>query len=144
MSFAQLFSIANTAALLGWACLILAPRHRLVIGTLRYGLIAALSVTYAALILLYFFRIQGGGFNSIAEVRALFLSDGGLVAGWVHYLAFDLFIGIWIAEEADRAGTSRLVQAPILVATFMFGPIGLLLHYATRAAQMNFPIKSGA
>ncbi len=141
MSFAQLFSIANTAALLGWACLILLPRHHLVIGALRYGLIAALSVTYTVLILIYFFRIQGGGFNSIAEVRALFLSDGGLVAGWVHYLAFDLF---WIAEQADRAGTSRLLQAPILVATFMFGPIGLLLHYATRAAQMNFPIKSGA
>jgi hypothetical protein len=135
MSFEQLFSIANSFALIGWAGLLLAPRHHLLIGGLRYGLIAALSVVYTVLIMLYFFRVEGGGFNSIAEVRALFMSDGGLVAGWIHYLAFDLFIGIWIAEHADRAGMSRLLQAPILIATFMFGPIGLLLFMVSRAIQ---------
>ena len=68
---------------------------------IRFGLIGALSLTYAVLILVYFFRVEGGGFGSIAEVRALFMSDPVLVAGWVHYLAFDLFIGTWIAVEAE-------------------------------------------
>lgn len=139
MDFDQAFSMAGTATMAGWAALLLLPRWPVLLATLRYGLIGALSVAYAVLILLYFFRVEGGGFNSIAEVRALFMSDGGLLAGWIHYLAFDLFIGIWIAREADKVGMSRLLQAPILVATFMFGPIGLLMYFASRAALLVTP-----
>ncbi|MBO3759748.1 ABA4-like family protein [Ciceribacter sp. L1K22] len=134
--FETLFSLASTAAMIGWVALILLPRWPMLIAGLRFGLIGALSLTYAVLIFVYFFRIEGGGFGSIAEVRALFLSDGGLVAGWVHYLAFDLFIGTWIAVEADRRGYNRLLQVPMLIGTFMFGPIGLLLFYITRVTEM--------
>lgn len=134
MNFDQIFQTASTATLAGWFALLLLPRWPALILALRYGLIGALSVAYTVLIMLFFFRVEGGGFNSIAEVRALFLSDGGLVAGWIHYLAFDLFVGIWIAREADKLGMSRLLQAPILLATFMFGPIGLVMYFATRAA----------
>ena len=135
MDFAQVFSVASTAAMLGWLVLILGPRWPIVLQFLRLGLIGALSLTYAVLIFVYFFRVEGGGFGSIAEVRALFMSDPVLVAGWVHYLAFDLFIGTWIAVEADRLGWHRVAQTPILIATFMFGPIGLLLFLIMRAGQ---------
>jgi hypothetical protein len=135
MDFAQMFSAASSAAMLGWLVLILAPRWPVVIQALRLGLIGALSLTYAVLIFVYFFRVEGGGFGSIGEVRALFMSDPVLVAGWIHYLAFDLFVGTWIASEADRLGWNRVVQAPILIATFMFGPIGLLLFFIMRASQ---------
>jgi hypothetical protein len=135
MDFAQVFSVASSAAMLGWLVLILAPRFTIVLQALRLGLIGSLSLTYAVLIFVYFFRVEGGGFGSITEVRALFLSDPVLVAGWVHYLVFDLFIGIWIAVEADKRGYNRLLQAPMLIATFMFGPIGLLLFYLTRASE---------
>lgn len=129
------FSLASSAAMTGWLVLILAPRWRALIGFIRFGLIGALSLTYAVLVFVYFFRVEGGGFGSIAEVRALFMDDPVLVAGWVHYLAFDLFIGTWIAGEADKCGYNRLLQAPMLVATFMFGPLGLLLFYLTRATE---------
>ena len=135
MDFTQVFSAASTAAMLGWLVLILGPRWPIVLQFLRLGLIGALSLTYAVLIFVYFFRVEGGGFGSIAEVRALFMSDPVLVAGWVHYLAFDLFIGTWIAVEADRLGWNRVAQTPILIATFMFGPIGLLLFLIMRAGQ---------
>jgi len=72
------------------------------------------------------------------------MADGGLVAGWIHYLAFDLFVGLWIATEADKAGISRWLQAPILVATFMFGPIGLLLFFATRMIPTPSSLNAGA
>jgi hypothetical protein len=144
MSFAQIFSLASTTALIGWFCLIFLPRYALVTRALRYGLIGGLSTLYAALIMLFFFRIEGGGFNSITEVRALFLSDAGLLAGWIHYLAFDLFVGMWIGQEADRAGVNRLLQAPILLATFMFGPIGLLLFLAMRLFQSPSSLRAGA
>lgn len=135
MDFAQVFSVASSAAMLGWLVLILAPRRPVVIQALRLGLIGALSLTYAVLIFVYFFRVEGGGFGSIEEVRALFMSDPVLVAGWIHYLAFDLFTGSWIAVEADKRGYNRLLQAPMLIATFMLGPIGLLLFYLTRASE---------
>ena len=144
MTFEQIFSLTSTAAMVGWLCLVLLPRYPLLISALRNGLIGALSLTYAVLIMLYFFRVEGGGFGSIAEVRALFMSDGGLLAGWVHYLAFDLFVGLWIAQEADRIGTSRLLQAPVLIATFMFGPIGLLIFLITRRVQTAPNLFAGA
>lgn len=135
MSADTVFSIASSTAMAGWMLLILAPRWSVLIAFIRLGLIGALSLTYAVLVFVYFFRVEGGGFGSIAEVRALFMSDPVLVAGWVHYLAFDLFIGTWIAVEADKRGYNRLLQAPMLVATFVFGPLGLLLFYFTRASE---------
>ncbi|SMD09173.1 abscisic acid-deficient protein Aba4 family protein [Rhizobium sp. RU36D] len=135
MSFDALFSAASSAAMAGWVALLLLPRWPWLMDLLRFGVIGGLALLYAVLIFVFFFRIEDGGFNSIAEVRALFLSDGGLVAGWVHYLAFDLFVGLWIAAEADRRGWSRILQAPLLIGTFMFGPIGLLIFYVTRVTD---------
>ena len=66
-------------------------------------------------------------YNTLADVAKLLSNDHILLAGWVHYLAFDLFIGAWISRQSDDAGISRVVQAPILASTFMFGPLGLLL-----------------
>jgi hypothetical protein len=134
VSFDLLFQIASSAALPGWLALIFLPRWPLLIRALRYGLIGALCLAYAVLVMVYFFRVEGGGFNSIAEVRALFASDPVLVAGWIHYLAFDLFVGLWIAEKADAAKLSRLLQTPILALTFLFGPAGLLAFFLTRSA----------
>jgi len=135
MTFDLLFSTASTAALCGWLALALLPRWPWLIASLRFGLIGGLSLAYAVLILVFFFRIDGGGFGSIGQVRAIFTSDAGLLAGWIHYLAFDLFIGCWIAQEADRRGYNRLLQVPILLATFMFGPLGLLMFYLIAAAD---------
>lgn len=144
MSFDVVFSLASSSAMVGWLALIFLPRWPLLIQGLRLGLIGALSLLYAVLIFAYFFRIEGGGFGSIAQVRILFMSDGGLVAGWVHYLAFDLFIGSWIAVEADKRGFNRLLQVPILLATFMFGPLGLLLLYLCIASDRVLNGRKGA
>jgi hypothetical protein len=65
-------------------------------------------------------------------VQAIFASKGGAVVGWIHYLAFDLFVGLWIARDADAKNFSRLLQAPILLATFLAGPLGLLVWLAVR------------
>jgi len=143
MNFPLLFSVASTAALLGWVVLALAPRGPTVLAGLQYGLVGALAIAYAGLALAFFYRAQGGGFGSIAEVRALFQSDAALVAGWIHYLAFDLFVGIAIAREADVLRMPRLLQGLLLLATFLFGPVGLLLFYGARAAIGAEAVVSG-
>jgi hypothetical protein len=129
------FSAAGSLAMLGWAVLILAPRRWPALNAVpAYVLPALLSGGYAVLILLNFGRGEGG-FESLAAVAQLFESPPLLLAGWVHYLAFDLFIGAWIARRADFMGMHRLLQAPILLATFMLGPIGLLVFLAVHAGR---------
>ncbi len=133
MDWDALFGLANSAALLGWAVLILAPRGVWWLDAVpRMLLPLGLAVIYSGL-MAGFMMQSGGGFGSIAAVRALFASDPVLVAGWAHYLAFDLLVGSFVAERLDRAAISRLIQAPILAAIFMLGPLGLLLGLMTEA-----------
>ena len=74
----------------------------------------------------------GMDFSTIEAVRAIFASDAGVTIGWTHYLAFDLFVGLWIARDADAKSFARWVQAPILVATFLAGPFGLFVWLLVR------------
>ena len=128
-----MFSWAGSAAMVGWAILILLPRRwPLLLALPRFVIPLGLSLLYAGLIAVHFASADGG-FGSLADVRALFANDHALLAGWVHYLAFDLFIGGWIAVRADAIGLPRLLQAPILVVTFMLGPVGLALFLVIRA-----------
>lgn len=137
-----LFSLCNTVALACWIALIAGPRWRGVTLGLQWGAVTALSLVYAVLIAVFFFRVEGGGFFSLTAVQALFADPHVALAGWVHYLAFDLFVGLWIAARSDEAGINRLVQAPILVATFMFGPFGFLLFQAVRLG-LTLPTANG-
>lgn len=128
------FQVASTVALAGWVGLIALPRWAALLTFIRYGIVGLLAGAYAVLVTLYLFRVEGGGFGSLAAVKQLLSSDPVILAGWIHYLAFDLFVGVWIAVRADEQGLSRLAQVPILLATFMLGPLGLLLFYAVAGA----------
>ena len=139
MAWETLFGIANVWAMVCWAGLILAPRWPALLSGVLFAGIGLLCLGYAILLGLILSGavdpVGGGGgasFTTIAGVQAIFASQGGAVVGWVHYLAFDLFVGLWIARDADAKGFSRLLQAPILLATFMAGPLGLLLWLAIR------------
>ncbi len=122
-----LFSHVGTAAMVGWVLLILGPRRFAWFNAVPLWIIpAGLSAVYGALIFSRFSGM-GGGFDSLENVATLMSDDWALLAGWVHYLAFDLFVGAVMAARMDKAGVDRLVQAPILGATFMLGPIGFLI-----------------
>ena len=84
-------------------------------------------------------RGSQGGFSSLAGVAQLFENRWLLLAGWVHYLAFDLFIGAWETRDAMARGLSRLWLAPCLLMTFMLGPIGLLMYHVART-RANEPL----
>mgnify|MGYP003577872345 CR=1 FL=1 len=95
---------------------------------------ALLAVAYGLLIRTGFSEAEGGGYGSISEVRALFASDSALTAGWLHYLAFDLFVGSWIVADGLKRHISVLLILPCLPLTFLFGPLGLLLFILLRLA----------
>ncbi len=121
-----LFNWAGQTAFYGWMILIFLPRINAFLFIPKYIIPIAIGLLYGGLMLSHYSNSEGG-FGSLDNVRNLFMNDYILLAGWIHYLAFDLFIGAWIAKRSDYIGISRLIQAPILVATYMFGPIGLVL-----------------
>ncbi|MFT5675508.1 MAG: hypothetical protein ACI808_001439 [Paraglaciecola sp.] len=138
MSFEQLFASAGSLAMLGWLILVFLPRGWKWLNLIASMLIPLiLSVLYSFLIARYFFS-AGGGFDSLANVQRLFTYPAVALAGWVHYLAFDLFVGGIIAKQADEIGLSRLLQAPVLLLTFMFGPFGYLLFMLIKVAMLRF------
>lgn len=133
---ALIYRVANTVVLVGWAILIFLPRRPQLLAIPKFVLPALFSLIYAGLTLPRFFA-YGGSYDTLADVVALFSHDDILLGGWLHYLAYDLFIGAWIAEQADRIALSRLIQAGILVVAFIFPPVGFLLFLATRAAAQG-------
>lgn len=134
-----LFSFGNLIAMAGWLGLIVAlfaaPVRRPVIGGVRFGVLVLFALAYIALLVLGRGAFQGGGFDTIAHVRALFVSDNALTAGWLHYLAFDLFVGAWIVEDATTRQVWRLGVVPCLILVFLFGPAGYLLYLALRVLR---------
>ncbi len=136
-----LFSLFSTLAMLGWLILIFLPRRWEWLNRFPALWIPLfLSLGYSLLIGLHFFKAEGG-FDTLANVQQLFTYPMAALAGWVHYLAFDLLIGSLIAHKADKLHISRLIQAPILLATFMFGPLGYLLFTLLRSST-KFGLKT--
>jgi hypothetical protein len=138
------FRLASTLALAGWVALALSPpRARWTPWVWRiagYALPLVLSALYVALLAVHY-RGQGG-FNSLDEVRALFAVPGALAAGWIHYLAFDLFVGTWIAERCAQEGRSHAWVVPFLLMTFLFGPLGLLAYALLRSVRPSTRLPS--
>lgn len=149
MNWETIFSIANAWAMLGWLALILAPRKPAVLALILYLAVFLLCAAYTMVMGgLMLGWIDGGaaqdgaGFTSLAGVMALFSSQAGVMLGWLHYLAFDLFVGMWIARDADQKGFSRIVQAPILLLTLMAGPVGLFIWLVVRDRRARKMSKS--
>ena len=140
MTWGLVFSVTNTLALVAWIALIALPRWPALLSAILYlGVMILCAVYVVALGLLVAGIVAPGGvpasdpnFTTISGVQSLFATRGGAVIGWTHYLAFDLFAGLWIARDADAKGFSRLVQAPVLLATFLAGPLGLLVWLIMR------------
>lgn len=120
------FTFGSQLAVLGWLSLILLPRWRGVSALLAGMLIpATLSLGYVVLIAVHWHDAKGG-FSSLDDLAALFGSRPLLLAGWLHYLAFDLLLGNWILRRAQEAKLPHPLVVPVLLATFLFGPIGYL------------------
>ena len=139
-----IFSATNALAMIGWAGLILLPGRRFVVQVLARVLIpVVIAVVYISLMVGHVGSSpEGGGFGSLAGVATLFTVDGLLLAGWIHYLAFDLFVGSWEVTDSRKEGIPQLFLVPCLVLTFLFGPIGLLLFLAVRyfkIGRMSIP-----
>lgn len=128
----------NLAVVPAWALLIFLPRAAITNAVVHSSFYpAALGLVYIASLgaaILFGQSAPDANMSSLGGVMALFSHPNGIITGWTHYLVFDLFVGAWIARDAQRRGVPHLAAAPAMLLTFIFGPIGLLLYVLLRLA----------
>ena len=132
MKAEQIFTIANLVAIVGWLLIAILPRWRVTRFVVLSGGVSLALAGLCLVLIVMFFGAAEGGFDSLANVMKLFTNEWAVLAGWIHYLAFDLFIGAWEVRDAERRGVSHLWVIPCLVLTFLLGPIGLLAYSILR------------
>jgi hypothetical protein len=122
------------------------PRWRLTPLVTACVLPSILAVVYLVLIVGNIGSAEGGfgNFNSLEGVKRLFSVDALLLAGWIHYLAFDLFVGSWEVRDAQRSGIRHWFVLPCLVLTLMLGPVGLLSYWVLRGIVARKPFAGEA
>lgn len=138
LSYENVFSLINLAVLPAWLLLALLPKSGVTRAVVHSGLYPLLlGVFYAVTLVMGFafgYGAEGGSFNTAAGVSQVFSHPHGILIGWSHYLVFDLFVGAWIARDAQRRGFPHLALVPCLFFTLMLGPIGLLMYFLLRLA----------
>jgi hypothetical protein len=140
----QLFQIANPVALLGWIVLLGAiifkkPFWRDVVAGQVWPV--GLSAVYTCLIIFFWSKAEGG-FDTLANVQKLFTYQWAALAGWVHYLAFDIFVGAHISKRVMEEGLPRLTLVALLPLTFLFGPIGYFGFHIIRLLFRRVSVQS--
>lgn len=136
MNHDLLFTIANSTALIGWGFLIVLPGSKLTTILIHSGLVSFfISGLYLVSVLTAALSGAPGGFGSLTEVSQLLESRDWLLAAWVHYLAFDLLIGSWIVKDAQQNKIGHRYCIPLLMLTFLIGPVGYFSCWLLRAAR---------
>jgi hypothetical protein len=132
MSAELLFSICNNGVLPAWLLLAVAPGWSWTQRIVHAIWIPALLGLAYAFALSSGSPVEGGSFFSLAGVMLFFTDPWAATAGWIHYLAFDLFVGAWQVRDARRNQIPHGLLLPCLIATLMLGPLGLLAYLALR------------
>ncbi|WP_419211613.1 ABA4-like family protein [Maribacter sp. X9] len=128
MTPTTIFSLANMLALPMWILMIFLPKWKVSQFMMSYKII---PILLALIYVVYITKaLYTGGmmdFRTLDSVVTLFKNDIAVLAGWVHYLAFDLLVGMWLLEQNKKVGLHQILMGICLLGTFMFGPLGFLL-----------------
>jgi len=142
MTLDTLFQLCTTAAMVGWLVLLASPVAPTLADRVSGLIIPALrAIFYAGLVMAFWTRAQGG-FDSLPNVMRLFTKPEIVLAGWIHYLAFDLFVGAWVVRTARDEQIPFILVVPCLLLTFLFGPAGYLAFACLRAARARITLAS--
>lgn len=138
MTPTEVFSIANMIAIPMWVLMLFFSKWKVTRFLIDFKVIPlALAFMYA----IYIFQaIQISGmmdFGSLTSVITLFTEENAVLAGWIHYLAFDLIVGMLVLDQNKELKINQLVMAPCLFLTFMLGPIGFLLFMIIKTIKQK-------
>jgi hypothetical protein len=139
MSPEQLFSVLNMMALVCWLLLAIFPRRLLITRTIAGAAVPAFFAVAYIVMIASAWGGSEGGFSSLEGVASLFANPWLLLAGWTHYLAFDLLVGVWEVRDSIERRIPHLAVVPCLALTFMFGPAGWLSYQLIRRVAGRSP-----
>jgi hypothetical protein len=140
MTLDTLFQLCTTTAMVGWLVLLASPLAPTLADRVSGLLIPVLlAILYTGLMMAFWTRAPGG-FDSLLNVMRLFTKPEIALAGWIHYLAFDLFVGAWEVRTARAEHMPFIIVVPCLFLTFLFGPAGYLAFACLRAARTVTPL----
>ena len=138
MTWETAYLALNMSVVPAWALLVFLPRAGVTRAFVHSGLypiiLGLVYVSSLVAAILFGQASPDANMTSLGGVMALFSHPNGIITGWTHYLVFDLFVGSWIARDAQRSGVPHLAAAPCLLLTFLFGPVGLLIYVGLRVA----------
>lgn len=133
----QVFDLTNGLATLGWALLLFTPNWHFT-RKLLYSLLLPGLLCLAYLVGMLAYPSEGGmDFSSLNSVAIMFAQREVVLIGWIHYLAFDLMVGLWISSNAQKHGIKHIYIVLPLIFTFMLGPIGLLAYLILRSILLR-------
>ncbi len=135
MTAEQTFDVLNLVAMGAWVLLALSPWLPRVTTTVTGKVVPALLAAMYVVLVAGNLGGSEGSFSSLAGVASLFSEPWILLAGWTHYLAFDLLVGNWEMRDATTRGLPYALVLPCLVLTFLFGPAGWLLYAIVRLSR---------
>ncbi|WP_437981287.1 ABA4-like family protein [Sorangium sp. So ce117] len=137
----RVFGLSGLLVMPFWFLMIFLPRFRWTRRIMESPLVViAPALLYAALVLPVIrevFPIVNQ--PSLATVAPLLGSPAGATIAWVHFLAFDLFVGRWVYLDSRDRDISPWLMAPVLYLTLMLGPLGFSLYLAVRAIAARSP-----
>ncbi len=140
MNLELLFTIANSTAVIGWLILAILNDHPLTKKIILNGIITALAIFYAFLLIYSSGVASAGNMFSLEGVVTIFSHPIIALLGWVHYLAFDLAIGLFITFNAAKHGINRFLMLPVLFLTLFYGPFGFLVYLIILAIKQKTPM----
>ncbi len=138
MTPSEVFSIANIMVFPMWILMILFPKWKATRFLIDFKVIPiVLSLLYAFYIISSIIEGPSMDFGSLQAVMQLFTVEDAVLGGWLHYLAFDLLVGMWMLDENKTLKIHPMIMAPCLLGAFMMGPIGFLLFMGVRAFHIS-------
>ncbi|MEM8764214.1 MAG: ABA4-like family protein [Bacteroidota bacterium] len=136
MITAEVFSISNLIVLPMWLLMLVLPQWKVTRFLIDIKIVPILlSLIYAIYIGISLYTGGMMDFGSLASVMELFTKENAVLAGWVHYLAFDLLVGMWMLDQNRNLRIHQLLMIPCLIGTFMFGPVGFLLFIIIKSIK---------
>lgn len=135
MSNNSLFSLCNALAMFSWIALALFPRSVWVKRMVQSVVVILFAIIYGVLVVQSLSLQDMQSFGSLEGVMQLFTQPTAVLVGWVHYLAFDLMMGLYVLHSGQRHQIHHALLIPCLFFTFMLGPVGLLLFTIVRTVK---------
>ncbi len=138
MTTTQVFSIAGMITTPMWILMIFFPKWKVTNYLISFKIVPIILSFIYTIYIINTISINGmPDYGNLDSVMKLFTEENAVLAGWVHYLVFDLIIGMWILNASKKLNIHQLIIAPCLFATFMFGPVGFLLFFIIKIIKQN-------